>query len=640
MNSTKYFNFKFLKENFKQAKGLLIFFTSVLPLITIIYFIMKLMGRNYVFSFTEFSLITYLLAFIIPFILAFVLFGFVFKKKSVDFYLAQPVNRKTIFVTNFLGGIGLLFSIIFLTTMVMLIFSLTTNLVLPFGMILDYFIFFFVTYLFMFSMATLAISLSGNLVTSLVVTLLILCLMPFLKVVNRTMTDMKTNTYAYCSSEVCASLSKENNQPLGYNAINALKPIREYNFTTMISYPLIAKYQTRNVIYTLGLTILYSVLGFMAFKKRKMENNECSFKNPRVYYFVKCLTIIPLGFLLFCLICDHEFSTWLMLLFLSFTHFLAYDLITKKRIEKIILNLNLFVLSMVLLHGVYYVWMRVATKDVYLKNIDAIILDYNGYSQVEITDPNYIDKLISYTVGTNYDGFYAITATIKSGHKNYTTVLNVPSEIDTGKENIIMEYIKENNLKTDISKFDYQKIDTITSNDISENIKLQDKDLKQLLNATKDLATDDNINFTYLNLYKYENHELKEIEFPVGKAKELATYVAKLFNHRFMANFAVDDVYFFGVNETYSESFSAMSYIISHYPDSAKKLVNFLKAHQDDEIQDGFYSISMNVKNNYYKYIIGDLKKFDTIYQEILNDHKTDGMVQNLLQDSKNEYDD
>ena len=129
MNSTKYFNFKFLKENFKQAKGLLIFFTSVLPLITIIYFIMKLTGRNYVFSFTEFSLITYLLAFIIPFILAFVLFGFVFKKKSVDFYLAQPVNRKTIFVTNFLGGIGLLFSIIFLTTMVMLIFSLTTNLV-------------------------------------------------------------------------------------------------------------------------------------------------------------------------------------------------------------------------------------------------------------------------------------------------------------------------------------------------------------------------------------------------------------------------------------------------------------------------------------------------------------------------------
>ena len=158
----KYFNFKFMKENFKQAKGMIIFFASLLPLITIISLIVLIMGDNTFQSFSEFGLVTYILAFIIPTILAFVLYGFVFKKKSVDFYLSKPINRKTIFLTNYLGGILLILGILLLNTLIMYIFSLTTNLIIPFSMLLDYFIYFSITYLFIFSFTILAIFLSGN----------------------------------------------------------------------------------------------------------------------------------------------------------------------------------------------------------------------------------------------------------------------------------------------------------------------------------------------------------------------------------------------------------------------------------------------------------------------------------------------
>ena len=96
MNLTKYFNLKFLKENIKQAKGILIFFTSILPLVTIIYLIAKLSGGNYIYSFKELGILAYLLSFIVPVVIAFVFFGFIFKKKSVDFYLSQPINRITL----------------------------------------------------------------------------------------------------------------------------------------------------------------------------------------------------------------------------------------------------------------------------------------------------------------------------------------------------------------------------------------------------------------------------------------------------------------------------------------------------------------------------------------------------------------
>ena len=303
----KYFNFKFMKENFKQAKGMIIFFASLLPLITIISLIVLIMGDNTFQSFSEFGLVTYILAFIIPTILAFVLYGFVFKKKSVDFYLSKPINRKTIFVTNYLAGILLILGILILNTLIMYIFSLTTNLIIPFSMLLDYFIYFSITYLFIFSVTTLAICLSGNLITGLIVSILIISIVPFFKIVNQNFMENNQKAYVYCDTEECQKDVDEN----GYQYVYMSVPLENYNLNTPFAFLTIGKYRSTDLILTGTLTIIYSILGFIAFLKRKMENNECSFKSELIYNLVKCLTLLPLAFICFRSMFE-SFSNWLI----------------------------------------------------------------------------------------------------------------------------------------------------------------------------------------------------------------------------------------------------------------------------------------------------------------------------------------
>lgn len=631
MNLTKYFNFKFLKENFKQAKGILIFFISVLPIITTIYLVFILLGGNYVIYFSELGLISYILAFIVPFVISFILFGFVFKKKSVDFYLSQPVNRKTIFITNFLGGIFILLGIMAITSIIMVIFSLTTNLVMPLSMILDYFIFFVVTYLFMFSVATLAICLSGNLATSLVVTLLILCVVPLLKFANRLFVQDNTKIYAYCSSEVCEALSKENDSPLGYNQIYSITPIEKYMLTTAVSFPFVGKYQTSNVIYTLVIMLIYSSLGYVAFTKRKMENNECSFKSNTIYYAVKCLTLLPFVLLLYRIIASDGFGSWLMLAFLSLIYFFAYDLITKKRIDNFILNFNLFVLSMVAFHGVYFAWSMITNKDIYLKDIDAITVDYQDYKDLEITDKNYIERLIASTMGENYRNSLRLTVNVKSANKEFLSHFNIK---DSEGNNILEEYIEENNIASDTSKLDYEKIDIA----VADQLKVHDAKLNKLLNDAKNNEAKDR-GFTALTLYYYENHELKEIEFPVAKSKELASYVSKLMNQNFIENLNTQSLDFYTyTNYGYVQSLSALEYILDKDKDCRTEIIEFLKEHQNDEVTDKYYYVYVHAKYDDMRYIINDTEAFDLLYQKILDKYKDDINVQNRLKAAEDEY--
>lgn len=633
MNLMKYFNLKFLKENIKQAKGNIIFFTGILPLATIIYLIAKVSGNNFVYSFAELGIITFLLGFIVPIMIAYVFFGFMFKKKSVDFYLSQPINRKHIFLTNYFGGIVLNFLTIFLASIVLLIFSLTTSLVLPFSLLIDYFVFFLVSYLFMYSIATLAFSLSGNLVTSLVVVTLILCFTPFVKQVNRIFESMSTNTYVYCESDVCKNLSEVNENIEGYNKIDALVRMEDYNLTIPVAFTFLGKYQTRNVIYTIIVTVLFSILSYIAFNKRKMENNECSFKSNKVYYLVKSLTLMPFVLVCYLILINGKYNGWLVFIIITFIYSIIYDLITKKRIEKFILSSCLFVLTVVAFHIVYYAWHCINTKDVYLKNIDTISLsfrDYNEkegnikrYSNIVIDDKDVINDLLS--LNLDYGNFYkqSYEVEFKSGNKIYSTRLSLPTEDTT-----IREYIKTKNIKEDNIKIDYNKIKALLINNRKYEIT---GELTKLLNEAKNNDVE-SINYTTLELYYYENHEVKEIEYVVGKSQELATYVSRVLNKEFLANLEINKLSYFGLINASRDRFDAFDYILKTYEDSAKEFVNYLNKHQDDEASDKYYFINMYPEDyKTYQYIINDVDSFDELYNKLIDDHKDDVNVQMYL---------
>ena len=106
MNLMKLFNFKFLMQNIKKSKALIILLTIVVPMFTSI--MLLSIDVNYALPFWELSIINIIGMYIIPIVLSMTLFNYVYKKNSVDFIGSMPLSRNTIFLTNTIGGIAII----------------------------------------------------------------------------------------------------------------------------------------------------------------------------------------------------------------------------------------------------------------------------------------------------------------------------------------------------------------------------------------------------------------------------------------------------------------------------------------------------------------------------------------------------
>ena len=71
-------------------------------------------------------------------------------------------------------------------------------------MLVDYFIIFSITYIFVFTIATLAISVTGNMISSIILTILIMFFIPFVSSYLDLKKDMVSNNYEIvCNSSNC-----------------------------------------------------------------------------------------------------------------------------------------------------------------------------------------------------------------------------------------------------------------------------------------------------------------------------------------------------------------------------------------------------------------------------------------------------
>ena len=154
MNSTKLFNMNYFLQNVKKSKTGIILAALVLPLFTFLDILLfGSEGFTNCMSFTTLSVFHIFFMYIIPIILSLSLFSYVYKKNSADFVGSMPLSRKTIFVTNTIGGIAILLFIELITAIVTFLASLLfTNLIIFGGVILDVFIYFTIAYIFVFSL--------------------------------------------------------------------------------------------------------------------------------------------------------------------------------------------------------------------------------------------------------------------------------------------------------------------------------------------------------------------------------------------------------------------------------------------------------------------------------------------------------
>ncbi len=640
----KLFNYKYFRENIKKSKGLIAFVLGLVPLLNIVMLTICITEKQNLMNFNLLSIITQIGLYFIPIILAFVLFGFVFKRRSVDFVMAQPISRKSLYFTNILGGFFILLIFMLFNVFIFLFFNLFfSTITIPFLMIVDYFVLWLVSYIFMFSVAVLAITLAGNLMGSIVLILIIICLYPFLVASNLwfannthnyikcTMDTCAPKNYS-CDSEECATRLLNNEYYLSYNR----------GFNVILTAPILilemdeaSIYNVSSLIKMVILSIIYLSLGYYQFKNRKMENNETSFKSEFAHYFVKTITLIPVTFILMLIIQGGDFMGFLVSLVLVFIYYNIYDLITRKEIFKFLKSVIVCYTTFLVILGAYYLVPRFINKEMVIEDITSISLEHfgNGYNEtLVIKDKDMINILLreslAYYERMDYDRRFV---TLASKNKDYAANLILSPTSEDIIEKYCLEQQKEKRLN-----YKYQNILYVEGIPVTKELKNLIKETMQDVEYKEDYKNSD-----YLKVYNYTNHDYEVLLVPYMANDKLFKYVEEYENNMFLEMISKNgnnlNFYLAGNVEAFGELDEyVFNYVIKS---NLNDFADFIKTNNHKKSQN---SAIIQVYNDYSRifhiYDVDAFKKEFVRYQEKLSNDETYLELVENFKDSEYEY--
>lgn len=554
MNLTKYFNKNYLKENIKKSKGLIALLVIVVPLITTLSILFLSRSENYtkLLDIGEMIWPNLICMYIIPVVLSLVLFGYVYKKSSVDFINSMPLNRKTIFITNTVAGILLITVIQVLTLIAIFLCNSLCSTVTVFPqMLIDIFISMWVSYLFMFLTTNLAMTLSGTFLTQVVLTMLILFLVPF---TESMFNYNQTTVFDY------EMVNKSGDDTTFANIISS----KNKNYT--MPYNIIwnagdGMYSNESILKMAVLGIVYLALGTYFFQKRKMENAEESFSNDKVHLLVKALTIFPMIVVLNRMGVSGAENIFVISLIVIY--YFVYDFIVKRKI-KFIKSVVALVVTLVALQGIVAGADKVfIPKDninkVKRSDVAKIAIEFENYyyygSTLDLKDSYFIDnrEIVDfvfeaafgaqnpYTYGIDNEvyGLQTIYIGIETdNNKKYTISVGlVDKDIDKllnllEKEDKYIEFLKDSykiNSKILLGNAVLVEDEKKIKNEIENAI--DNMSLKEIFNMTKS-PTD-----IYLRKMYYQDHLVKSKVIPVDTNNQILKLVADNQNNYVNKNF-------------------------------------------------------------------------------------------------------
>ncbi len=602
MNLTSWFNFKFLKKNFKKSRAIILLCIFLLPILTFITNLIKISdSSDFIPNIYHLSYLFIVGLYIIPIVLSITLFSFVFKRKSCDFVMSFPITKRQIFMTNTVGGIGLILILNILNCLMLFLVSLiSSNIFIPGRMIFDIFLLWTVAYIFVFVVSNIAISVSANKITSVVVVLLILFLIPFLHTfitVNGSLFNNRESGVLYenrCINNDCYDIN--------YNVV------RDSNYT--VPYLLISKILNNNklnynvsIVKTFVLSLIYIFVGLLLFDRKKFEIVETSFKSEKIHLFVKNLTVIPflaLGYLVFKESgFSFEYMTYyILLLAIIITYLIIYDLITRKRVLNVFKSLlyTLFSLVFVILLGM------TSSLD------NNKYLDVDNIKEITLSDSNKLKKsgstrdreLIKYIFDNckNYDVYEENTISVSTRDGSFTYYF------DFTFDNSEYTYIVDK-----LNKDDYYKksIDNSKPYVILDNLNnrvLRDSKLVNDIIMDYDLGYYDNGgNLLYgVDLYFYDNYSVNNLEVVVLD-EELRHDLINYYNKETMEYLKSNNMYIYRV--VVRDFDSGEDYYLSG--NNIQKLINVV---MDKDLELDFDK----------SYVCIRLYTYDRVYKLIVND--------------------
>lgn len=545
MSLIKLFNFKFMKQMLKKSKGQLMIFLLLVPVFSFLSLLVTY-SRDAVgvLDYDSISVINFIGMYVIPVILSINLFNYIYKRASVDFINSMPINKKTIFCTNVVLGVLLIIAMQTVNALGILIFSALKPELVIFGeLIWDTFIMTTVSYIFVFTATNLAMCLSGNIITQIVMTCLIVFFVPFfVNNFNNNMFDIRTGNYVLELEGIVLN-GEENIQLTKLDAYNETMP---YRLLKIVASSSVNLYNSISIIKMIVLSIIYTIIGTVLFEKRKFENLGESFRDIKVHEFVKALTMFPMFALINKLkLLETDMEVILLVYALLIAYFVIYDIITAKKVKfknTVVSVIVIFVLLNVITLGIDKTIKNREAKFYSLDDVKSVSIDLSGYRQYysdildyEITDKKVIDMILR----NNITFPSTVKVRLNDGEELFIDrVYTSLEKTDYDREQFINEVCKDENYKKkliDIKLADgkytlYNR--TKVTGEFEEQIdKIVTEYRKENLNIIEEYNYNYN-NDDYLfrvTKYYYENHKIMTEIYEINDT-EIKDEIMKAYN--------------------------------------------------------------------------------------------------------------
>ena len=581
MNLMKLFNFNFIKENIKKSLGILLFLFFIIPIVNILYLFNMLNQQIYVINLIDLTKMTYFASLIFPVVIAYILNNYLFKQNSLDFYLSKPINKRKLFFSNILAGLLLILVLLIINVIVFSLFNLT-NLSIPFALLFDYFIYTFVLYSFIYIVITLAISLCGNFITALIVSIILIWSFPITLDVDKLLSENYTETYI--------KFKGDNNEYYVDHIKNIKHPL-----TLPSSYILKKEFNTGDIIKTSLLSIIYIFAGYVLFKRRKMENITSGFKNESLHYVVKTISLLPFMLLNALFLKEKTIFTGLIITLAAIFYYLIYDLLTQKKLYKPLKSAIIFTWTYIILSLCFYGITSAYNKKQVINCSE--LTTSNAYSEYLTTTVTSFDL-----IKNSFNNHSDTSELFNINNNSYQIIVPLSSDAFTSiHKNDLSNYIKY------INNASYKNTTAAYYNNYKLNVDKLDLD---------NIKIDKNNYRPGIKLYIYKNHEYQILTIPNNVNKKTMNYITTFLNEKFL-NYNDTSKQISIING--NKDLTNLLEYVSEKDDNA--LTNYLKKHYNDEYKGEYIELIYNTNDNYitpFKYTIKDIESFE----KFLNTYK------------------
>jgi len=658
MNLMKLFNVNFLKQNFKKSKVILSIFIGLIPILNVIIMIMNFNNNGGdVFGFADISIINFIGVYILPIIVSICLFNYVYKKKSVDFINSMPISRKSVFVTNTIFGLLIFLAMLIVNLLLMVILTFIFNIPIPVVMMFDYLWYWFIVYIFAFSATNLAMCVSGNAITQVVVTMLLVFLIPFIHMFGTILVNYDTidRVYLECDKNECVvedyycydDLECNINKNANIYEVNLSREFNS-NYNSLFGYFYNAFLgnngsiiNTVSIIKMIFLSILYMTIGYILFVKRKMEVSETSFKNIHIHNIVKSLTLVPIVAFAYIVCKNAGLFEIMFVLVMILIYYIVYDLITRKNITNIKLSLIYFVCAISIL-TTFYSLLEISSnredkeilkysdikevsvnisssyygndsKKIYIENKELIELIVNNSFSEHDVEKYYIEVYLKTKNNVEYKEYISVS------EEDYDKIMNILSsnkEYVNYYKNIDFDSVYA--VKIGNTLYKKNESDTILKLVKESLSKLSLKELLALQKKYSNVSDD-----FYISLFTYENHDKKEFRVNGYINYDLLNSIISSNNAILKENISYvipEDYYIYFYDMYVNNEFEINYYVLRN---ANTEIYNFIMSELSKEVdmRKEFVTLEISLDYNTYLFTTNNVSGFKQIldkkYEEI-----------------------